>query len=180
MVNARIIDETSMKVQRLEVQNDKELLTLLRQPQIKEILLKWNGKKVNKRIVTDLQKVIPIINGSYSQYSPKLEFYTYTEHGKRFVTGTPDRNGCSLATYVKNDKNWIFDVSTEQPINAGELIEKLESRISYIERNMQKQEENLNRIDEINAEYVRLQEEVNKFHESLHYSVKEIFGFKII
>lgn len=120
---------TSIKITTIlqkELADAKEWLRV--KQAVYEVMKKWNGKKINKRILDDILKATGYLNGSYQkEFSVQVNLYSHpqsTDTIKNLYLGSTVNCGQSNWAGCVNADDWVGDslLGMEEKIT---LLEKM-------------------------------------------------------
>jgi hypothetical protein len=173
----------AVKLTEKQIEVYSNLLSLV--PSIEEVLRRFDGKIVNKRISTALQAVARGVCFDKSLYSGRWEL-TACEWDNRSVPGEPDRFGYCGAHYIKdetlhlaNDGQGEGFIDGEGRLCAKKAIAAIEKNREHYQRKIEAMREQLSHIDSIISKYKALEAAKKEFNDNLDYSIRDYFGLKL-
>lgn len=173
----------AVKLTEKQIEVYSNLLSLV--PSIEEVLRRFDGKIVNKRISTALQAVARGVCFDKSPYSGCWEL-TAHEWDNRSVSGEPDRFGYCGSHYISDDRLYLADdaiedsfIDGEGRLCAGKAIAAIEKNREHYQRKVEAMRDQLSRIDSIISKYKALEAAKKEFNDNLDCSIRDYFGLKI-
>jgi len=170
-------NETKIKCIGLEMNHIKEALQLLEG--ILSICKKWDGKKINMRLDTQLKTLNQNLSFSTQYNSFKICFY----NPQRFIT---TENGHT--EYLKNDSLYLVHTSLESSYKDGicqnglfrfEILEKVISRDKeYYIKQLQEVEDNLKNIETLIKERDELKNTIDVFNNKITHTIENYFSLR--
>ena len=149
----QFIKKSDFDFKLLEVQNRFYNLAISKVDFVKTILKKYDGKKITKRIETELNKLNDNKNIYYGLKKDfnSWELYIYTND--RCYLGEADKNGVCRANYIEDSHFYFFysyqDDKHFDYVNYKLMEEKININVNYRIEQMKKQEEVIKKLDEL-------------------------------
>lgn len=153
----------------LELQNKFFNLAISQAESIKTILKKYDGKKITKRIETDLKKNVDknlSLTKSYEYWSLTL----YCQD--RSFENEPNSWGYCSTGYIKESYFYYFMSYKNEILNYKEIAEQIDRAIEYRAEKLKKQQLIISKLD-------KLIEQRNKLTKELEENTKELGNLKI-
>lgn len=147
-----------------------------------DVVRKFNGKVFNKRLETAMREIYPVsVEQGYTWKSITLKGWVYD---RMVQSDDLDENGYHKWTaYIKNDEIYIgiireaFD--DDKRIIAENIIKNIRDTAAYLRKSADEMEDQLNRIDELDAEYQRIENERSRFLHDTNGTLHEYFGWRM-
>ena len=175
--------ETAIRLTGKQIEVYETMLSKI--PAIVEIIRKFDGKQVTKRIETALQTFARGVSFRKSQYSNLWEL-TLAEWDNRSIPGEPDSYGYSSTIYVSDYHMYLADsyrenafVGVDGKLNAEKLIAQIERKREYYSGTVAALKEQLSRIDEIIARRDEIKRMKDEFSDSVDSLIRDYFGLKV-
>lgn len=151
---------------------------------IKEVLRKFDGKVLNKRLDTALKAVDSGLSVNWRAMPYNIfEIEWFIEN--RCITTNPDRNGYCGAVYINEHtlsavRCCDYDNCViEGRINADQIIKALDEQMDEYRAWIQEAEDQLAHIDELQAGTKELYEAVKAHNKEISFIVDEYYGLRI-
>lgn len=183
-------NSVALEVATKQIKLYKDSLALC--PKVMEVVRKFDGKVANKRLETALTEVDEGLRCRKSAYSEAWELWYFSPDRCVTVTekswdGTFDvnktysikdvevylaidvSNGRKDERFVDNNGRWI----------AGNICNCIEKRMINLEVKIEKYEEELKHVDELEAEQKRIKAEIDAFNCKVSWLGSEYFGLRI-
>lgn len=175
--------EVACKLVELEIQNRKEALNLY--DQIISVIQKFNGKVLNKRLETALQKVNKYLRVDTNYSSFGISWWVNNDH----IRNTPDRNGYCTACYVQTRQIHLTSAlftadrymtdkvmcDSDNRIIADVIIAALKEGKKNIEEHIRMLEENLPHAEEYEDELRAMKKAFEEKRDSIPYLIRDYF-----
>ena len=151
-------------------------------PAMIEIVRKFDGKVLNKRLETELRKVYYVTLKREDVFD-WWELIGYVQD-RMVQSDEVDRHGYHTTAYIKDDRIYIATCKKDLTDDNGRLI--AENLIKYIEDEAKRQQTYANQlrsqlanIDELKAECARINRMKNDFVWKVNSQIKEYFGLEV-
>lgn len=153
----------------LELQNKFFNLAISQAESIKTILKKYDGKKITKRIETDLKKNV----NEYLSLTKNYEYWSLTLYCKdRAFQEEPNCNGYCYTGYIKESQFYYFMSYRNEILNYKEIAEQIDRAIEYRAEQLKKQQLTISKLD-------KLIEQRNKILKEYEENTEELRNLKI-
>lgn len=153
----------------LELQNKFFNLAISQAESIKTILKKYDGKKITKRIETDLKKNV----NEYLSLTKTYEYWSLTLYCKdRAFEEEPNCNGYCCTGYIKESQFYYFMSYRNEILNYKEIAEQIDRAIEYRAEQLKKQQLTISKLD-------KLIEQRNKILKEYEENTEELRNLKI-
>lgn len=160
-----------VKIKKLKLQADfyRKIANALNNEEVKALLIKWEGKKYNKRLLTALQQIDEhfYINTDYSSIYLEYNFYDWNER-----SFTDEEYG---SVYVDNYKFTVMTIGYNKEIFT-ELKDKINNVANRYAESYNKAFEQINNIESIIGQYNTLAVRFNEFMDNTHSIIKDEFS----
>lgn len=147
-----------------------------------DMVRKFNGKVFNKRLETAMREIYPVsIEQGYTWKSITMKGWVYD---RMVQSDDLDESGYHKWTaYIKNDTIYFGTIrdafDDDKRIIAENIIKAIRDNAEYLRKSADVIEEQLNRIDEIDAEYQRIENERKKFLHDVNGTLMDYFGWEV-
>lgn len=174
--------ESAMAKKLVEKEIEQKKLFIDKCPEMVEVVRKFDGKVLNKRLETELRKVYHV-RMEYDKTFNWWELIGYVDD-RMVQSDEADKWGYRSCAYIKDDRFYIAtccrDLTDENGrLIADKLIEKIgaecDRQIAYVNS----LRDQLSRIEEIKAECARIRRERSEFINNTHAMIREYFGLEV-
>lgn len=167
-------DETAKKLVELEIKNREYAFSLY--DEIIEVLAKFDGKQVTKRIETALRKIDDDIRveNEYNSFIIKVGFWDIEKRSVKTENGIAylENSGhCSrFSSYgVLNENN---------SLNYENIKKQLIKHKEYMEESIKEIKSQLANVETIISEYEELEKKCQDFNRDTNFCISEYYGLK--
>ena len=175
--------EIADKLIALEIENRRKVIELY--PEIIETVKKFNGKVLNKRLETALEKIHPYLSLEKSKYRFDIRYWVGSDS-----ICVPYQKGCGveyvkcreigMCAYIpKNKENSTAQnpaLSDDGRIIAENIVSALNAGMEKLKSEIIEMEEHSKKADEYAAELEELAERMKNLQEKIPYLVSEYYG----
>jgi hypothetical protein len=149
-----MIKKNDFKLKKLELQNEFYKLALSQFDFIKSVLKKYDGKKITKRIESELNKNIAGINYNLEK---KIEWWQLSIfcNNRSF-----QENGNTI--YIDNSAFFIINYHREDILNYKKIETEMNKTFEYYQTKFEKQKEVLLKLDKLIENQNKFFYEINK------------------
>lgn len=173
-------DETAKKLVELEIKNREYAFSLY--DEIIEVLAKFDGKQVTKRIETALRKIDDNIRveNEYNSFIIKVGFWNIEKRSVKTENGI---------AYLENSEETICHCSRFSSYGDGVLNEnnslnyenikkQLIKHKEYMEESIKEIKSQLANVETIISEYEELEKKCQDFNRDTNFCISEYYGLK--
>ena len=176
--------ETATELAKLQIEEELDALKFV--PAITELLKKWNGKQINKRLDSALKQIDPRI-GYHVRYGT---FYISVAVRSDYIS-VPSGHGVSLAHYLSSRQTELLQgemidltgngkaATIEGNLNAAPLLESMTRRAESIRKSCEQATEQIEKVPDLIAERDRLAKAVEDFSRGLNAKIRDYFDLDI-
>lgn len=166
----------------LQIEAEEKALSMV--PAIKATVAAFDGKIINKRIETALQKIDGGLHFGKTMFYAWLKIEWFIEN--RYVLSEPDKNGVCGATYIDEhtltiahtydkDNAVIMDGSPNGRLNAAALCAAIDEQAARFVQSIAAMRETLARVDELAEKRRALVQAVEEYSKGIDPTVANYF-----
>ena len=180
----KLYDDNARRLTEKQIEVYEKLLSYV--PAIKEVIRKFDGKALTKRLDTALKEVYKGASCRKDTFAGDWQL-TLSEWEDRSITVKSENpfNGAedcicmyvqyNMIYFASSTSKWCFDGK----LIADNMIEEIDSVAKSYEETVARLKGQLARIDEIIAEYNRISEAQYNFSHDVDYVIRGYFGLKL-
>jgi len=173
-------DETAKKLVELEIKNREYAFSLY--DEIIEVLAKFDGKQVTKRIETALRKIDDNIRvkNEYNSFIVEVGFWNIekrsvkTENGIAYLKNA-EETLCHCARFSSYGDGVLNE---DNSLNYEAIKTQLVKHKEYMEKSTLEIKEQLADIETITSEYEELEKKCQEFNAKKNWCISEYYGLK--
>lgn len=173
--------EVAKKLVLLSIENKENALNMI--DDVIEVIKKFNGKVLNKRLETSLRK--NVCDDIFVRCGSILDIYI-SMFNNRSVQNTPDLYGYSNTVYLKDGDYYIsfcygnIDdfVTEDKRLNAVSIIENIENKRKNLHYEINELREKLEKVEEYKTKLENLRTEIANIEREIPCQLKEYFDLK--
>lgn len=165
----KVIDDVKIKKLKLQADFLRRIADALNNEEVKALLIKWQGKKYNRRLLNALKEIDEhfYINTDYSSIYLEYNFYDWNER-----SFTDEKYG---SVYVDNYKFTVMTIGYDKEIFT-EIEEKLNNVANKYMESYNQAFEQINNIESIIGQYNTLALRFNELMDNTHSIIKDEFS----
>ena len=164
----KTISDVKIKKLKLQATFLRKIADAFKNEQVKQLLIKWQGKKYNKRLLNALKEIDEhfYIDNTYSSIYLEYNFYSWQER-----SFTDEEYG---SVYVDDYKFNVMTLGYGKEIYT-EMSDKINKVIKTYEDSYNKILEQINNIEDIIGQYNTLTQRMNELNNNTHYMIRHEF-----
>lgn len=164
----KTISDVKIKKLKLQAEFLRKIAEAFKNDEVKQLLIKWQGKKYNKRLLNALKEIDEhfYIDSTYSSIYLEYNFYSWQERSFQ------DEEYGSV--YVDDYKFNVMVLGYGKEVYT-EMSDKIDKVIKTYEDSYNKILEQINNIEDIIGQYNTLTQRMNELNNSTHYMIRHEF-----
>ena len=165
----KVIDDVKIKKLQLQANFLRRIADTFKNEQVRALLIKWQGKKYNKRLLNALKEIDEhfYIDSTYSSIYLEYNFYDWNER-----SFTDEEYG---SVYVDDYKFNVMTLGYNKEVFT-EINDKINNIIKIYENSYNQIIEQINNIEDIIGQYNTLAQRMNELNNSTHYMIRHEFN----
>ena len=164
----KTISDVKIKKLKLQATFLRKIADAFKNEQVRALLIKWQGKKYNKRLLNALREIDEhfYIDSTYSSISLEYNFYSWQERSFQ------DEEYGSV--YVDDYKFNVMTLGYNKEVFT-EINDKINNIIKIYENSYNQIIEQINDIESIIGQYNTLAQRMNELNNNTHYMIRHEF-----
>ena len=172
-------DENKKKLVKMELDIRRNAVALAED--VKKVVLKFDGKQLNKRLQTELQKIDSRLRVHNEYNSLNIIFTEYDNRSINTSNGCYYVNNNSFAIAGTAKSNAYGDSSTteDNKLIAATLIASIDKHVDYMTEQIKTIESELKKIEQYKKRKQKLKQDMDNYRKSISYTVKQYFDLDL-